>query len=552
MSKFKRRLTPVFLAVFLMLTCAPIPTRAAYSDAAGSWAAEVIQKASAYGLMEGYPDGRFGVGEQMKRCEFAAVVCRMFDWIAVTPEEPTYPDCPPSHWAYTYIETLVSQGAADVKNAFRPEDYILRGEMAKILVLALGYDPLANSDTISQFSLPFPDVAENRGYIALAYDFGIIQGIPSENGTLRFLPYDSAPREQAAAMLVRCYERRKLSQPDWINGFYANLSGSPDAMLERGGHMSTVTMAWGYLQFDADATHYRLTTSKEDGNSWYIPDNAEEVTNYLTQRGVACHFSVQTSANPFGRTVDAGQTGELITQLVEAAAPYAGLNIDFEGLRVERREAFTQFIRDLRAALPAEKALTVCVPSDKYYKGYDFRALGELCDKIIYMSHTFCWTSIPESYLGRADTYTPYAPLDEVCRDLHDALDPVTGVQDPSKLALQICFGTVGIQVDEEDCIASTTLYYPGTRTLAKRLRQPDSVRTWDKLAASPYLTYYNEDGDRFKAWYEDAQSVRAKLQLAKMFGVNDISVWYLGSVPDYPDIPNYDLSDFFQMPSDS
>ncbi len=83
MRHVKRHLIPALLAVVLLLTFSPlVPTaRAAYSDVnAALWATEAMEKAAAYGLMEGYPDGRFGVGENMTRAQFVTVLCRMFGW----------------------------------------------------------------------------------------------------------------------------------------------------------------------------------------------------------------------------------------------------------------------------------------------------------------------------------------------------------------------------------------------------------------------------------------------------------------------------------------
>ena len=76
---------------------------AAFSDAEGTWAAEVIEKAEGYGLMNGYPDGTFGVGKELTRGEFVAVLCRMFGWDAASPGAPSFSDCPASHWAYSYV-----------------------------------------------------------------------------------------------------------------------------------------------------------------------------------------------------------------------------------------------------------------------------------------------------------------------------------------------------------------------------------------------------------------------------------------------------------------
>ena len=126
------------------------------------------------------------------------------------------------------------------------------------------------------------------------------------------------------------------------------------------------------------------------------------------------------------------------------------------------------------------------------------------------------------------------------------SIDPETGVADRSKIALAISFNTTGFHVDENGLLVDATFYHPSTATIAKRLGQSDSVRVWDETARNPYLEYTTEDGERYKLWYEDAQSITEKLQLARMFGVTGFSVWRLGMIPDDPALPHYNVQDVF------
>ena len=48
----------------------------------------------------------------------------------------------------------------------------------------------------------------------------------------------------------------------------------------------------------------------------------------------------------------------------------------------------------------------------------------------------------------------------------------------------------------------------------------------------NPYMTV--QDGDTTKViWYEDSRSIQDKIDLAKMMGVNGVSFWRLGLIPD-------------------
>ena len=219
---------------------------------------------------------------------------------------------------------------------------------------------------------------------------------------------------------------------------------------------------------------------------------------------------------------------------MSAAADYAGITIDFEALKgADTRASFVTFLTELRAALPADKSLYVCVQPDTWYDGWDYRGIGEAADKVILMAHDYQWPSVPESYVGTTNTYSPVTPFNSVYEALRDLTDPDTGVADRSKLALAISFGTAGFRVDENGVLLETTIYHPAMSTLAARLNQSDTVVTYDTASRNPYALYTTEDGSRYKIWYENEQSVTDKIQLARMFGITGVSLWRVGNIPD-------------------
>ena len=543
-----RRFCAAALAAVLLLCAAPLSpaARAAFADAGGSWAAEVIQKAEDYGLMEGYPDGTFGVGKALTRGEFVAVLCRMFGWEAAAPASPSFSDCPATHWTYSYVETALAHGVMDAGGAFRPEDPISREEMAVMLVRALGYHQLAGQ--LTGLSLPFDDVTDNRGHIAIAYDIGMITGVAGADGSLKFLPRDSATREEAAAMLVRVYERY-TSRVDWLHGFYAI---SAYSQLDLTGAMDAVSVGWARMECDPAAGPLVNTTSA-NGNGWTVPAGAAEATGYWESRGIPYNLNVYASDGDsitladgtVCSTVDAvvgdpARRAQAVAALVDAAADYAGLTLDFEGLKGGDTKAnYPALLAELRAALPADKTLWVCVQPDTWYDGWDYRAIGEAADKVILMAHDYQWTSVPQSYVGTANTNSPVTPFDQVYQALRDLTDPASGVADRSKLALAVSFGTAGFRVDGDGNLLETTIYHPAMDTLAARLNQSDTVVTYDTASRNPYALYTTEDGSRYKVWYENEQSVVDKIQLARMFGVNGLSLWRVGNIPH---TPGYDV----------
>ena len=535
-----KRICTGALAALLVLSAAPISAAASFTDAQGHWAQEVVEKAEAYGLVEGKPDGTFGVGEEITRSQFVTVLCRMFGWDMVSPASPSYIDCPSSAWYYSAVETARAHDVMDPSGAFRPEDYISRGEMAVMLVRALGYDTLAQD--LSGLDLPFDDVKEDVGYMAIAYDIGMINGVEGPDGSLKFLPTHSATREEAAAMLVRVYERY-ISKTEWLHGFYAFSSYS---QINLTADMDGVSVGWARMEYGENGP--TLNSTSANGNDWVRPDDVTPATSYFESNHVPYNLSVFASAADSITLADgtttstvAAVTGtpearaQAIDALVTAAADYAGLTIDFEALKGDTiKKNYVTFMEDLREALPDDKTLYVCVQPDTWYTGYDYLGLGEVCDKVILMAHDYQWTSIPDSYVGTANTDSPVTPFASVYEALRDITDKDTGVQDVSKIALAISFGTAGFHVDENGRILETTIYHPAPTTLAQRLAQPDTVVTYSEKYRNPYALYTTEDGGHYKVWYENEQSVLDKLQLARMFGITGVSLWRLGTIPNY------------------
>lgn len=538
----KRRILAAALAVCLLLAvpAAAAPAKSSYPDVPeGDWSIESIEKAREYGLMQGGSDGGFGFNKDMTRGEFVTVLRRMFGWEEAKPEAPSFSDVKSGDWFYSAVEAALVHGAIDAGLYFNPKDPISRQDMAVMLIRALGYQPLA--DAKESAALPFDDVAENRGYIALAYSMGVISGIP-QGGKLLFQPTKTSTRQETAAMLVRTYERY-TSKTSWLHGFYAQGSYGQIACADS---MDGVSLGWSRISVDPEKGPY-LNQSSKSGNEWAVPQQSELATGHLTDNKVPYNLSVYASASDkltLGGTSTSSaaaaiSTAESRTQTVEAivdaAADYAGVTIDFENLRDGLKEPFTAFMTQLRAALPAGKTLFVCVQPLDWFEGYDYRTLGNLCDKVILMAHDYHDRSLPAGWVGTGQITNPPAPLNKVYDALAAITDPNTGVADRSKIALAISFTSVGLKLDKDGKLAETTIYSPAPDTIVGRLRQSDTVRGWDDTAATPYADYTAE-GDRYRLWYEDARSVSAKMQLARMFGVGGVSLWRLGTIPNYGD----------------
>ena len=452
----------------------------------------MIEKARNYGLMVGYEDGRFGVADNLDRASFVTILCQMFDWEAVEPASPSFIDCASTHWAYGYVEAARSHGVTDESGPFRPGDYITREEMAVMLVKALGYDQLARTAAAER---PFSDVEQNAGYIALAYHIGMVAGI-EEDGKHLFKPNLCATRAEAATMLVQVYERY-VSQVEWLHGFYA-LSSYSQIGLTR--EMDAVSLGWARMEYTPEDGP-TLNTTGANGNDWKIPQEPSAATDYLEGNGTPYHLCVFGSAAdsvtlPDGTTTStvaavtatSASRTQAIAALTGAAADYDGITIDFEGLKDQNglKQNFAQFMRELRAALPADKALYVCVQPGPYNNGFDFRTLGECCDKVILMAHDYR-PPVSDLKVGSVPSESfAVTPFSKIYAALVEITDPETGVQDRSRLALAFSMDTTGFRINEEGRVLESKYYRPSMETLARRLAQPDTRTAYSETARNP------------------------------------------------------------------
>ena len=229
----KKRLISFALALTLALGLA-VPALAAeggYSDVPEDhWAAESVRQATELGLFEGVGGGRFGLGQPISRAAFVTALVRLFGWEAVSPEG-RFEDVPDGKWYASAVETaLANEALVSGSRAFRPEEAITREEMASMIVRGLGYASLA--PMAAELGTPFDDVTLNEGFIAIAYDMGLISGM--EDG--RFAPEETATREQAAAVLARLYERWYAESQRVSADSYGEqlIIPAPEASLETG------------------------------------------------------------------------------------------------------------------------------------------------------------------------------------------------------------------------------------------------------------------------------------------------------------------------------
>lgn len=518
------------------------------------WAYKEIHQLRDLGITYGIGNNKFGIGSKITRGEFLAFLVRLMKWEIVKPEKGSFLDnMNPNHNFYGVIETALQHGAIKKDgDYFRTNDPITREEMAIMIVRTLGYDTLAKQ--LDFLGKPFNDVTRNFGYITIGRDLGIIAG----DGT-NFHPNDTATREQAAAMMMRMYN--KLNTPmEELHAFYAISSSS---QIDKFPYLDSVSFGWARLEYDESTKKVIVNTDGRD-NEYYIPTGYAEVLNKASSsqlsRQLMFFVKDQDVLDPVsGKKVklaeyivtDPDVKAEVIEEIVSmvnstskhgSTVEFDGVVSDFEGFKGEKlRLAYNDFLARLKDKLSETgKKLYVAVhprlmPGQAYFDGYDYRTIGRIADKVILMAHDYAAVTLTETEMQSGYTDTPLTPLDDVYYALRSITDPATGVEDHSKIWLQLSLDAVQWKLKDGKVINSNA-YRPAYEQLYRRFTTGISL-FYSEYSQNPYAKYYNtEDGTDNVIWYENQRSIAEKIKLAKLFGIKGLSLWRLGNIPDYAD----------------
>ncbi len=198
---------------------------------------------------------------------------------------------------------------------------------------------------------------------------------------------------------------------------------------------------------------------------------------------------------------------------------YDGINIDYEVLPAKDKEAFTAYVAELAAQLkPKGKTIAVSVipqvgTTADISGVYDFAALAQTADQIVLMAYN-------EHYPASAPG--PVASTAWVDKNIKAALDLVPR----EKLIL-------GVAVYGYDWpgakpgTAETVAYIPMTEAAARAGKKGVSVQ-WDDEAQVPFYKY-SEKGVTRQVWFENDQSLKAKLGLVRQYNLPGIAIWRIG-----------------------
>ena len=215
-------------------------------------------------------------------------------------------------------------------------------------------------------------------------------------------------------------------------------------------------------------------------------------------------------------------TERLIRELLETmdAKGYEGVDIDFEYILAQDRDAFSAFVRQGAEAMRASGYHTSVALAPKtsagqaglLYEGKDYRALGEAADHVLLMTYEWGYTYGPPMAV---------APVNQVRRVVEYALTEIP--------AEKVDLGIPNYGYDwplpfERGVTKATTV---GNVEAVRIAVEQGAEIMFDSLAESPYFTY-TANGTAHEVWFEDVRSLQAKFRLIREYNLHGCGYWQI------------------------
>jgi spore germination protein YaaH len=214
-----------------------------------------------------------------------------------------------------------------------------------------------------------------------------------------------------------------------------------------------------------------------------------------------------------------------------------GIHVDIEGVGHSYRDAHTDFIRLLRQYISKDKEVSVAVAANPngwktgWHGFYDYNGLGQHSDYLMIMAYDESWES-PDSPIG------PVSSVSFFERSIQFAINQ--GVPKHKIVAGLPFYGRIwktdGVTLENKRI---TGMGLSSTR-VQPLISQFNGKISFDENKQSPFATFTipNEQSafigstkltqGNYIIWFENEQSIRAKLKLPKQYGIKGTGSWAL------------------------
>ncbi|WP_068782016.1 S-layer homology domain-containing protein [Paenibacillus sp. GM2] len=480
-----------------------------FQDIDQSYAKEAILYLHEKNIMNGTSAGHFSPRQVMTRAEFATTLVRLLHMEPVTPAVPTYTDVKKQAWYYETIQAASELGlvTGNGNGTFSPAQSITRQEAAALLIRALkeqtgayGLSGFKDRSSIAEWAQP---------YVATAAGLGLMEG---SDGA--FHPKQALTRQEAAMLLYRVLQNEKWQQiihskvPASIQlGWqYGQTTEEYERSISKS-NINVLSPRWFFLNQDGSMASHVDTSLI----SWAKQNNKQiwaMVGNRSLQENTHAMLSSKQEATNF------------IAQLKAAVVNYGleGINLDFENVAPQDREAMTAFTSELAMQLHSIGAkLSVNVSPDwntDWTEAFDYASLGSSADYIVLMGYDEHWSGSP---IPGSVSSLPW---------LEHGLDTLLKKVPAAKVILAVPLYNRDWTVNSKNggvTSEDVTLTEQNTR-----IQKYGAGLNW-KEDLGQYKAVYQANGIAHQLWLEETRSLSQKYKMASERGIAGFAYWHIG-----------------------
>lgn len=304
------------------------------------------------------------------------------------------------------------------------------------------------------------------------------------------------PEEEPEISILETYYSEEALEESGFDEIWGYLYASQNDRLPENcpvtdiGYFGAGLSTFGFL-CDVPDVNKLKKTGRAEGKRIHmvVADNGKALTHFC----ISSEYSVRN---------------KLINDIVEAAGPFDGVQIDFELVSASDAEDYITFLSELKHKLK-DKIFSVALPARmKKNEIYDYEKIAAIADKILIMAYDEHWSTSKPG---------PVASV-EWCKKVVEYAKTVI----PRK---QLIMGLPFYGRAWADVNPATAYRYVTLQKLIKEKNLSEEIIT--RTDSIPNFKY--EQLVNVTVFYEDCESIKEKADMYKTQGVAQIGFWCIG-----------------------